>query len=1036
VIVARPVLLLALALAPATAAERDARAVLADHLRALGAADRVRALSARGTLQPAQGERVENVVSRWRLPGEFRREFPFGRTDYVSARGVFVERGTIERYRPEQRKLRGGYYLLTALARPFPLLELAKDPAAVAALRVGRAEGHEVLATPPDRHGVETVFLVHERTHLLASVRFVADSTTLATVVFDQHRERDGVPLPGQIFVRCMLLTEDDADRKLRKVEWTWHEQIAEWNVDPETPFRAEPEIAGVGGGAGFRLEVFPCGPDPHDVAAADLDRDGAMDLAAACDGGLSVLFGGANRAHVFVPLAEGHLRGLAVDDLDLDGTPDLVSVSNVGPSEEFHVVSFDARRAPDSRRIYGAPPNAQRLATADLDFDGLPDLVTTGGSMSLLDVKFGNGAGGVRLRGTRRTHDPKHGARRAAGVAVGDIDGDGLRDILVADGKQVVVYQGNVHLGLVESARLDPAAAESLPVALALADLDGDGRDDLVVVHFHPLRDVAGGELTVLRNTGSGFSGAGIYDAGRSVQSVAAGDFDGDGNLDVAAASFLTGEVVVLHGDGNCRLGREARYATGLGPCRLAAGDFNGDGRDDILVSNRLEDTLALLVNTREFAGRRRRPEPRAEACPPPVEARFELKGLSESYAFAGEFRLPERLKDPSGIAYFAGDDAHSQFVVVSDKTSALFRLTLDRVGRRLLVGPALPLRGLEGERLDLEAVAFDRESATLFLGCEADSSVLRVTAFGHVLGRAKTPVELLDNDGLEALALRRRVDGTPLLYVFKERVGATGAPPPVHVVAVSGEPLLLEPRATLHLPVPVPDQTDAAFERGRFFVVSRLTREVLEVFPDDDGFAPEAKRAGYAALTDGVLGLVDARMPLFGLVEGVAIDHRADLFLVVDHNGATIGKEGLNRGAQGRLLWFRNLEPPPAPAPVERVAVRQIVIGFDGSVPPDPSRTREEAKALAERLFRRAKAGEDLALLANEVFGSKGPPLEVFRLVQDYVRAAPDEIRRATIPEGAARTAFGLAVGEVGLCEFHAEASPQGWRVLQRVE
>jgi len=1027
-------LLLAVALAPAAlAAPRDPRDVLRDHVAALGRAGSVRALSARGAVEPQRGGRIDGVLTRWRTPGELRRDYPFGRSDFVSAEGVFVRNGPLERYRPGQRTLRGGYYLLRALAQPFPLLAVAGDAEAAAGFRVGAAPGHEVLAAPADPHGVEALYFLDEKTHLLARVTFrLAGGEILATVAYGGFRDVNGVPLPHEIYVRAVLFQENDEQRRFSQVEWTWNERIAEWTVDPEAAIESVPPTPGQGGGAGFALASYPCGPDPHDVAAGDLDGDGATDFAAACEGGISVAFGGPTPAHLFVPLGQAHHSGLVAEDLDRDGRLELVTVSNVEPPEEIHVVSFGPGRTPETRSIYGAPANAQRLVVHDLDRDGLPDLLTTGGMICLFDVKFGNGSGGVRQRGTRRPHEPV--GRRATGAAVGDVNGDGLDDIVVADGKQLALFQGNPSLGFVPTAHLDAAPGKPNPVAVLLVDLDGDGREEIVASDYRPFEDVGGGEVCVLRNTGSGFQGAGTFDGGVSVQSLATGNVDGDDHPDVVAASSATGEVVLLHGDGKCGFERIERFLCGRGPCRVVVADVSGDGRDDIVVSCRLDDRIAVLTNTGTFAAARRPAPPRAEACVAGGAEKFTLEGLSESYAFVREFRFPPRLKDPSGIAFFSGDAAYTQFVLVSDKESSIFRVTLDRNAKRLLLGPPIPLRGLERERLDLEAVAFDHESGSLFLGCEADSSVLRVTAFGHLLGRAKSDVAVGDNDGIEGLALRRRVDGTPLLYLFKERMGTTGAPPPVHVAAIAGEPLTLEPRAALKLPANPPDQTDAVFARGRFFVVSRLLRQVLEVPLDDDGFGKEAKHAPYAELSDRILGLVDARQPIFGLVEGIAIDHFSDLFLLVDHNGATIGVEGKNRGAEGRLLWLRNLSPPSAPAPPERVAVRQLVIGFDGSKPSVPGRTREQAKALAESLYARARKGEGFAALAREAYGDAAPPAETFQLVEDWVKGAPGEIRRAAVPEGVGRTAFSLAVGEIGLCEYHEDASPQGWRLLWR--
>ncbi|MHC4817991.1 MAG: FG-GAP repeat domain-containing protein, partial [Planctomycetota bacterium] len=189
-------------------------------------------------------------------------------------------------------------------------------------------------------------------------------------------------------------------------------------------------------------------------------------------------------------------------------------------------------------------------------------------------------------------------------------------------------------------------------------------------------------------------------------------------------ATSFLTGEVALLLNDGKGGLKVRERFASGRGAARVVVADHDGDGRDDIVVANRLADTVTLFVSRREATRQRRARPPRATVCDEPTRSSFKLLGLTDPYVFGGEFRLPAEILDPSGLG-FLGGVANSQLVLVSDKASALFRVTVDRSRTRLLVGPPIPLRGLERQRLDLEAVAFDRRSGNLFLACEADSSI-----------------------------------------------------------------------------------------------------------------------------------------------------------------------------------------------------------------------------------------------------------------------------------------------------------------------
>jgi hypothetical protein len=725
----------------------------------------------------------------------------------------------------------------------------------------------------------------------------------------------------------------------------------------------------------------------------------------------------------------------VVVEDFDGDGRAEVAVHSNLRPANTVHFVAFGADRRPgEARRLTVQTHFASRMAARDLDFDGLADLLLAGLASKNLEIRFGNGCGGFRVTGSHWPLDAKKQDLRGYGLAIGHADADVHFDLAVADGKRVVLFQGNDRLGFLPTVEIE---AGPRPVDVAFADLDRDGRDDLIVLNDHPLQDLPL-ELRILRNTGKGFQERMQADAGGRGVSMAVGDFSGDGVPDVATASFLSGEVRVRYGDGEGKLSAAAeRYASGRGTSFVTAADLDRDGREDLVAVNRVDDTIALLRN-REGPPGARKPEPRARACPPPVTAEFTLEGLTDTYSFEGEFRLPKEIPEPSGLAFFSGDGVHAQFFVVSDEKPQLWRLTLDRAGRRLLVGPPIPLSGLQGRQLDLEGVAVDHDTGTLFLASEADASVIWATAFGTVLGTARTMIEHGMNDGLEAIALLRRKDGSPRLYAFRERIGTTLQQPPVRVFAADTAPdLRLRTLLDTLLPRKVVDQTDACWDGESLLVVSRIAREIVEVRLDGDGFAPDVKTANYRTLVDGRLALFEPKTAIFGNVEGIARDlATGDLFLAVDNNNAVVGQEGKNRGDEGRILWFTCRTPAAATLSPGRVTVRQLLVTFQGAKGAAVARTREEAEALAARLEREARAGADFEALARE--HNDGGTLfpARFSAVEGAIDAAPDDFRRANLPRGLARAAFDLAVGEIALVEYHEEDSPFGWHLVLRVE
>jgi len=78
---------------------------------------------------------------------------------------------------------------------------------------------------------------------------------------------------------------------------------------------------------------------------------------------------------------------------------------------------------------------------------------------------------------------------------------------------------------------------------------------------------------------------------------SVTVGDFDSDGNLDLAVSNAYAGDVRILlaNGDGTFRPG--THYPAGTGAFPLTVGDFNGDGKLDLAVANVAENDISILL-------------------------------------------------------------------------------------------------------------------------------------------------------------------------------------------------------------------------------------------------------------------------------------------------------------------------------------------------------------------------------------------------------------------------------------------------------
>jgi len=133
---------------------------------------------------------------------------------------------------------------------------------------------------------------------------------------------------------------------------------------------------------------------------------------------------------------------------------------------------------------------------------------------------------------------------------------------------------------------------AGSTPVAASLGDLDGDGNSDLVVANG------GGSGVTILRGNGDGtFYDRRSFELDLSPATAALGDLDRDGKPDVVLAHPAGDRVMVWYGTGAGSFGRSEFLAVGDQPETLAIGDVNGDGRLDIVAANRAADTISVLL-------------------------------------------------------------------------------------------------------------------------------------------------------------------------------------------------------------------------------------------------------------------------------------------------------------------------------------------------------------------------------------------------------------------------------------------------------
>jgi hypothetical protein len=138
--------------------------------------------------------------------------------------------------------------------------------------------------------------------------------------------------------------------------------------------------------------------------------------------------------------------------------------------------------------------------------------------------------------------------------------------------------------------------AAGSAPISVAAGDFNGDGNTDLVTANLN-----SNNVSILLGNGAGGFTGPVNFPAGTGPNSVGVADFNGDGKLDLAVANQIVGAgtVSILNGAGDGTFSAPAGFTAGSFPRDLTVGDFNGDGKSDVAVANSQTNEIRVLPGT-----------------------------------------------------------------------------------------------------------------------------------------------------------------------------------------------------------------------------------------------------------------------------------------------------------------------------------------------------------------------------------------------------------------------------------------------------
>ena len=344
------------------------------------------------------------------------------------------------------------------------------------------------------------------------------------------------------------------------------------------------------GGGNVSRRKSFVESSKVFAVATGDFDNDGDLDLADLTREALSVFWNDGSldfsrKSLIPRPTGSGDDDLLAAD-LNADGSDDLV-VAHAGQdavifypgSEDGNLVALDPLAVGDSPR---------HVRAGDIDGDGDPDLVTANRISSDVSVLINRSMTGESIDFFVAASAAVGGKPRS--LALADLDGDGLSDVVTGnkDTTEILINGG-------DGRSFAASTFVTSSFALETADMDGDAAIDIISV------GQASETISVLINNGSGIFTSKIdFTSGGIIGSIVPGDFDGDGDVDIAtelspaSLAFLSngeGETLHFSSDTIPMINNQA-------PHTIAEADLDGDGDFDIVTGDGANATVSVLLN------------------------------------------------------------------------------------------------------------------------------------------------------------------------------------------------------------------------------------------------------------------------------------------------------------------------------------------------------------------------------------------------------------------------------------------------------
>lgn len=366
-----------------------------------------------------------------------------------------------------------------------------------------------------------------------------------------------------------------------------------------------------------FNKEILVSGKScTNQIELCDFDNDGKPDIAYTntCSLSLSVLKNETQTDSIIsykpvLDLVSGSgFIGLTIGDINGDGKKDIAAADFVDKS----VVVFKNTSSKDSisfveSKKYTAGNNPYGITMADLNGDGKPDLIATNeyDFPGTISVFINRSSKDSISFDDKLTFSVGYSPRR---IITCNVNNDDKPDLAVANqgSRSVTVLVNTSNNDSISFISQDYEVTQiSSPESIASGDLDGDGNMDLVVSNNNK-----NGTVSILKNTSSNGNGSFVFQtdlpAMKYPYSAVISDLNGDGKPDIATASHYESSSVYVYKNSSTTgisFGEPIKYSTITTHENILAGDLNGDNKPELLMGDGLYDSnvISILSNNQE---------------------------------------------------------------------------------------------------------------------------------------------------------------------------------------------------------------------------------------------------------------------------------------------------------------------------------------------------------------------------------------------------------------------------------------------------